>query len=81
MTHPKNIQIDLALFSDLCGYILDHADSNDPRFDRIMHGLSAKLDAMRRHELYSKYKTASTIEDRSIAREHYLREINFPIPS
>ena len=81
MTHPKNIQIDSVLFSDLCGYILDHADSADPRFDRIICGLSAKLDAMRRHELYSKHKTGSTSKERSLALEQYLRETNFPIPS
>ncbi len=81
MAHTQNVQIDSALFSDLCAYILDHADSDDPRFNRIICGLSAKLDAMRRRELYSTYKTASTSMERSMAKEQYLREINFPIPS
>lgn len=79
MTYPKNIQIDSTLFSDLCAYILDHEDRDDPRFDRIIYGLSSKLDALRRRELYSKYKTAPTNKERSLAKEQYLREIDFPI--
>lgn len=81
MTHSKNVQIDYCLFADLCTYILDHSDVGDPRFDRIICGLSSKIDAMRRRELYSTYKTGSTEADRSMAREQYLREIKFPIPS
>lgn len=78
MTPPKNIQIDYVLFSDLCTYILDHSDNSDPRYDRIIYGLSNKFEAMRRRELYSKYKTASTVKERSMAIEQYLREIDFP---
>ena len=80
MAHPKTVQIDYHLFIDLCTFILDHSDDADPRFDSIVSGLSSKLDAMRRREIYSAYKTGSTEEERSLAREQYLREIIFPIP-
>lgn len=38
----------------------------------IRQGLEQKLDALVRHELYAKYKTAPTAEEREQARKEYL---------
>ena len=40
--------------------------------EEIHQGLEQKLDAMVRHELYAKYKTAPTAEEREQARQAYL---------
>ena len=40
--------------------------------NEIRQGLEQKLDSMVRHELYAKYKTALTQEDREKARQEYL---------
>ena len=40
--------------------------------EEIHRGLEQKLDAMVRHELYVKYKTAPTAEEREQARQEYL---------
>ena len=40
--------------------------------DEIRQGLEQKLDALVRHELYAKYKTAPSAEEREQARQAYL---------
>ena len=40
--------------------------------DEIRQGLEQKLDALVRHELYAKYKTAPSAEEREQARQEYL---------
>ena len=54
-------------------YFLD-----DDYEDEIRHGLEQKLEAMVRHELYAKYKTALTPEEREEARQRYLDERGIP---
>ena len=44
----------------------------DDYAEDIRRGLEEKLDAMVRHELYVKYKTAPTEEEREQARLEYL---------
>ena len=44
----------------------------DDYAEDIRRGLEEKLDAMVRHELYAKYKTAPTEEEREQARQEYL---------
>ena len=46
--------------------------------DEIRYGLEQKLEAMVRHELYAKYKTALTPEEREAARQRYLDERGIP---
>ena len=41
----------------------------------IKKGLEAKLEAMVKRELYTKYKTASTEEEREQARKEYLDKV------
>ncbi len=44
----------------------------------IRRGLEKKLDSMVRHELYAKYKTAPTEEEREKARKEYLDKRGVP---
>jgi len=41
----------------------------------IKKGLEDKLEAMVRRELYTKYKTAPTEEEREKARQEYLKKV------
>ena len=41
-----------------------HLDNDDDYAEEIRHGLEQKLDAIVRHELYAKYKTAPTAKER-----------------
>ena len=72
---PKNVQIDFDLFVDLFVYAVRHADDEDIQFNRLRIGVKNKLDSMMRHELYSQYKSGSTVEERAAARQQYLDAI------
>ena len=65
----KNVQIPYDLFVALLQY---HLAMEDDYAEDIRRGLEEKLDAMVRHELYAKYKTAPTAEEREQARQAYL---------
>lgn len=65
----KNVQIPYTLFVELLQY---HLAMDDDYAEDIRRGLEEKLDAMVRHELYAKYKTAPTEEEREQARQEYL---------
>lgn len=54
---------------------LDHLSSCA---DEIRRGLEKKLDSMVRHEVYTKYKTAPTEEEREKARKEYLDKRGVP---
>lgn len=71
----KNVQIPYDLFLALLQY---HLMMDDDYEDEIRHGLEQKLEAMVRHELYAKYKTALTPEEREEARQRYLDERGIP---
>ncbi|MEY8312975.1 complexin-2 [Oscillospiraceae bacterium 42-9] len=49
-----------------------HLAFDDDYAEEIRQGLERKLDALVRHELYAKYKTAPTAEEREQARQAYL---------
>ena len=65
----KNVQIPYDLFMELLHY---HLVQEDDYAEDIRQDLEEKLDAMVRHELYVKYKTAPTEEEREKARQEYL---------
>ena len=65
----KNVQIPYELFVALVGY---HLAYDDDCAEEIRQGLERKLDALVRHELYAKYKTAPSAEEREQARQQYL---------
>ena len=73
----KNIQIPCELFADLIRFHIFESADEDAQA-RIEKGLNAKLDALIMHQLYEKYKTAPTEEEREKARQEYLdrREIH-----
>lgn len=71
----KNVQIPYELFVALLQY---HLVMEDDYAEDIRRGLEEKLDAMVRHELYAKYKTAPTKEEREQARQEYLDKRGVP---
>lgn len=71
----KNVQISYDLFMELLYY---HLVQEDDYAEDIRRGLEEKLDAMVRHELYVKYMTAPTEEERERARLEYLDRRGVP---
>ena len=71
----KQIQIPEQLFMELVKFHLLDMEENLPS---IKQGLEMKLDALVMRDLYSKYKTAPTAEEREQARKEYLdrREVS-----
>lgn len=67
----KNVQIPYALFVALVEYHLGYDDEYE---DEIRQGLEQKLDVLVRHELYVKYKTASSAEEREQVWPEYLNQ-------
>lgn len=72
---PKTVQISQELFLQLCQY---HLMDNPSAGDTIKQALSDKLDTMVQRDLYTKYKTAATQEQRDQARQKYLDKRNIP---
>lgn len=71
----KNVQISYELFIFLLRY---HLMGDDNCLKEIRQGMEQKLDSMVRHELYTKYKTAPTQEEREKARQEYLEKRGVP---
>lgn len=67
----KKVHISEQLFIALVKYHLGDIESELPE---IKQGLMEKLDAMILSELYSKYKTAPTKEEKEDARLQYLEK-------
>ena len=65
----KNVQISMDLFLSLLRYFLMGQEEN---FEEITNSLEQKLDALVMRELYTKYKSAPTKEEREQARKEYL---------
>ena len=68
----KNVQISQELFFDLVRF---HLLEREELSIEIQKGLEAKLEAMVKRELYTKYKTAPTEEEREQARKEYLDKV------
>ena len=65
----KSVQIPYELFFQLLQYcLMDNYDGEEI----IRLGLEKKLDAMVNREMYSKFKTAPTEEEREKFRQEYL---------
>lgn len=65
----KNVQISYELFLELIKYHLLDMESDT---ENIKKQLTNKIDALVMRELYSKYKTAPTEEEKERARKEYL---------
>ena len=71
----KSIQISEELFIALVKYyLLDMEDA----YPKIEKGLMDKLDSITMRQLYSKYKTAPTEEEKEKARKEYLDKRGVP---
>lgn len=73
--NPKNVQIEYDLFWKIMMYFF--AD-NYESIDYIKSKLEQKLDKMIMHDLYTKYKTADTEEEKEKARQEYLDKVGVP---
>ena len=71
----KNVQIPYELFFQLLQYFLMENYEGE---ESIRKGLEKKLDTMVDRELYSKYKTAVTEEEREKFRQEYLDRRGIP---
>ena len=71
----KNVQISQELFIALMKYFLLEQEELLPE---IQKGLEKKLDALVMRELYTKYKTAPSEEEREKARREYLDKRGVP---
>ena len=69
----KNVQIPYELFLLLLQYHLMEYRQNE---EKIRQGLEKKMNAMR--EIYSRYKTAPTEEEREKYRKEYLDRRGIP---
>ena len=71
----RNVQITYELFFQLLQYFLmeNYVDE-----ESIRKGLENKLNAMVDRELYSKYKTTPTEEEREKSRQEYLERKGIP---
>ena len=65
----KNVMIPEELFGKIIKY---HLLAQEQEADDIRKGLEKKLDAMVNREVYSKFKTAPTEEEREKFRQEYL---------
>ncbi len=68
----KNVQIPEQLFFTLLKY---HLLDMDEVLPEIKKGLEEKMEAMLKRELYTKYKTVLTEEEREKARREYLERV------
>lgn len=71
----KNVQISQELFIALMKYFLLEQEELLPE---IKEGLEKKLDTLVMRELYTKYKTAPSEEEREKARLEYLDKRGVP---
>lgn len=77
MIREKSIQIPERLFLELAQYFL--LNRREAEMEKsIVKGLSNKLEAVIRHDLYTRYKTAPTQEQQEQARKEYLDKIGIP---
>ena len=67
----KNVMIPEELFGKIIKY---HLLDQEQEADDIRKGLENKLDAMVNREVYSKFKTAPTEEEREKFRQEYLEK-------
>mgnify|MGYP007069900790 CR=1 FL=1 len=72
MCAQRSVQIPTDLFVDLCIYAYRHAEPDDLQYKRLRSGVNKKLEAIRKHQIYSQYKCGDTDEAREQARQDYI---------
>lgn len=73
----KSIQIPEKLFIELTQYFLLEQKEDELKTS-IIKGISNKLEAIIKHDLYTRYKTAPTLEQQEQARKEYLKKAGIP---
>ena len=68
----KQIQIPESLFTQMAAFVLMEEYRTEQNAKTIQKGIYAKLDRQVEHDLYTKYKTAPTQEQKEKARQEYL---------
>ena len=71
----KMIQIPELLFNQMAAFCLLEEQRTPELLKEIEKGIYEKLDRKTNHELYSKYKTAASEEQREQARKAYLDRV------
>lgn len=71
----KNVQIPYELFFQFLQYHLMDMDGNE---EKIKEELEKKLNSLVERELYSRYKTAPTEEEKEKYRQEYLDRRGIP---
>lgn len=73
----KTVQINTTLLYDLFRYFLTDEDEDDREYthNAIVTALEAKLEALVKHDLYTRSKTADTPQEREKARQAYLDRV------
>lgn len=74
MKNNKQIQIPEELFKALISHFLMNNDNSE----FITKQLNIKLNKMIEHDLYTRYKTATTEKEREQARLDYLEQVGIP---
>ena len=74
----KMIQIPELLYNQMCAYILIDEYRTEENRKTIEKGVYDKIDRKTNHDLYTKYKTSATEEQREFARKEYLDRIGVP---
>ncbi len=70
----KNVQIPIELFYNLLKYFYTE-EPTEELYKEIKMSLKNKLDQMVKHDLYTQFKTANSIQEREEARQKYLNKI------
>ena len=79
MEKKKNVTIPEELFIDLVKYFLADIRWDEDRIrSRLQEKLEAETKVLVKRELYTRYKTAGTPEEREKARQEYLEKVGIP---
>lgn len=73
----KSITIPVELFGQLLKYHI-WGDTSITLQNAIRRGLERKLDKVIAHDLYTRYKSAGSAEEREQARQEYLEKVGIP---
>lgn len=68
----KQIQIPETLFTQMSAFVLMEEYRTPENTELIKKGIYQKIDRQIEHELYSKFKTAPSAEQKELARQEYL---------
>lgn len=72
----KSVSIPENLWLEIVYYMM--IDGNSARVPKIRQGITAKLERMIEHDLYTEYKTATSDQQKEQARKKYLESKGIP---